>query len=366
MPDWTKAMQQYYEFYTVNPDNWENDRMLHTVTSASISRDLTSDTLASATFETTELVGEQYIRVYFITIQNGITERFPLGTYLVQSPSVSFNGMVRSLNLDAYSPILELREKYPTIGYTVRKGTNIMGTVTELAKTYMRAPVVGVYADNRDSNYQTELINNYTADTDDTWYSFISKLAAKAGYSFMLDEYGRLCFKPIEYMEAAVSKYTFNDDNSSILCKDLSIDKDIYGIPNVVMVYKTTDTGIIESVAENHEQSSPVSIEARGRRIEQRIMNPEEQIGSTQVAVDNYAQDMLRKLSAVSYTIDFTHGYCPVNIGDWVTLNYTRAGLNNVKAKIISQTIDCKPGCLIKSKAIYSEKLYEADYYGIK
>ena len=74
-----------------------------------------------------------------------------------------------------------------------------------------------------------------------------------------------------------------------------------------------------------------------------------------------YAKNTLKALSSIEYTISFTHGYCPVRIGDCVRLNYERAGLKNIKAKIINQSISCVPGCPVTSKAIFTSNLWDGD-----
>ena len=63
-------------------------------------------------------------------------------------------------------------------------------------------------------------------------------------------------------------------------------------------------------------------------------------------------------MSTLEYTITYKHGYCPVRLGDCVRLNYKRAGLNGVKAKVISQTIDCVPGCPVTEKAVFTAELW--------
>ena len=361
MPDWTKSMYQTFEFYSVNPENWENKAMLNDVTSASITRDLNSETLGSATFSSTTFTGEEYIRAYLVTVQNGITEHFPLGTYLVQSPTFTFNGMYSEISSDAYSPLIELREKHPSIGYTLRKGQDIMKAVIDLASLYMRAPVISSMRDNTDKNFERELSDHYTAAADDTWFSYIYKLIGKAGYSFALDELGKLSFTPIEKIDGMNPIWTYDDGNSSILYKDVSIDKDIYGIPNVVHVYKQTADGVLEAIAENHLESSPVSIEARGRTIEHIITNPNISSANMQHSLEEYAEEQLKSISTVQYVVDYKHAYCPVTIGDCVRLDYKAGGLDGVKARVISQTIDCKPGCMVTEKAVYTEKLYEVN-----
>ena len=126
MPDWTKSMQQTFEYYIVDPGTWKDSRQLKNVKKSTINRDYDSETLGSATIDITESVGECYIRVYLITIQNGIKEKHPLGTFLVQTPSSSFNGKVREVSMDAYTPLLELKENPTPVGYSLLKGDNIM------------------------------------------------------------------------------------------------------------------------------------------------------------------------------------------------------------------------------------------------
>ena len=142
MPDWTKSMQQTFEYYTVDPGTWRDDKLLKSIKDSSIDRDRTVETLGSATIDATESTGECYIRRYLITVQNGITEKHPLDVFLVQTPSTSFNGKVRNVSMDAYTPLLELKEKQPPIGYFIAKGENIMEVAYRLVRENARAPVV--------------------------------------------------------------------------------------------------------------------------------------------------------------------------------------------------------------------------------
>ena len=68
--------------------------------------------------------------------------------------------------------------------------------------------------------------------------------------------------------------------------------------------------------------------------------------------------NLLTELSTIEYTLSYTHGYCPVRIGDCVMFNYSRAGITGIKAKVISQSIKCEPGCQVTEKAIFTTKLW--------
>ena len=81
MVNWAESMQQTFEYYIVDPGTWKDKEKLTNVKSCTINRDLDTETLGSATIDVTESLGECYVRVYLITIQNGITEKHPFGTF---------------------------------------------------------------------------------------------------------------------------------------------------------------------------------------------------------------------------------------------------------------------------------------------
>lgn len=351
MIDWTQSMNQTYEYYVVNPSTWRDGDKIPNVKTASIVRDSTVETLGSATFDVTDLVGECYVRTYLIASQNGITERIPLGTHLVQTPSSSFDGKIRTISMDAYTPLLELKENPPPLGYSIFKGENVMKTAQMIIREHMRAPVVGILSDET-------LYSDFVANTNDTWLSFNSDLVSYAKYYLDLDEMGRLIFSPKRDTAALQPVWTYTDDNSSILQPDLSTEHDIYGIPNVIEVIYSKNNEHYYSRVANDDPNSPISTVNRGREIIYRITDPDMVGAPTQEQLDEYAEQQLRNSSTLEYTVTYTHAYCPVRLGDCVRLNYIRAGLVDVKAKVISQNIKCEPGCPVTEKAIYTVKLW--------
>ena len=344
-------MNQTYEYYVVNPSTWRDGDKIQNVKTASIVRDSTVETLGSATFDVTDLVGECYVRTYLIASQNGITERIPLGTHLVQTPSSSFDGKIRTISMDAYTPLLELKENPPPLGYSIFKGENVMKTAQMIIREHMRAPVVGISSDEI-------LYSDFVANTNDTWLSFNSDLVSYAKYYLDLDEMGRLIFSPKRDTAALQPVWTYTDDNSSILQPDLSTEHDIYGIPNVIEVIYSKNNEHYYSRVVNDDPNSPISTVNRGREIIYRITDPDMVGAPTQEQLDEYAEQQLRNSSTLEYTVTYTHAYCPVRLGDCVRLNYIRAGLVDVKAKVISQNIKCEPGCPVTEKAIYTVKLW--------
>lgn len=422
MIDWTKSMSRTYEYYIVDPNTWRDKQILRTVKDSTVNRDSDVETRGSATIDVTESVGECYIRIYLIATQNGETEKVALGTYLVQTPSSSFNGKIRNVSMDAYTPLLELKENQPPLGYSLLKGENIMDASYRLIRDKVRAPVVK-------PSCNTTLQYDFVADLNDTYLSFNSDLIANAKYEFDVDEMGRILFAPKQDIASLQPIWTYNDDNSSILYPDLSMDHDLYGIPNVVEVTFSNSEETFHARVINDDPNSPTSTVTRGREIIHRVVNPDAlglaitkvpayrtviqkedpdtgeiyffrqeveisesfipnptkdpstgrftkntgglvykiPLGTSHVyycveyetpQLTEYAERLLAELSSIEYTVTYTHGYCPVRVGDCIRLNYTRAGLSNIKAKVISQSIKCTPDCPVTEKAVFTTKLW--------
>ena len=351
MPDWTKTMQQTFEYYIVDPGTWKDIKKIDNILDSTVNRDLSLETLGSASITTTESIDECYIRIYLITIQNGIREKYSLGTFLVQTPSYSFDGKTKSVTLDAYTPLLELKENPTPLGYSILKGENILDIAYKIIRENARAPIV------KTENEET-LSSNFVANIDDTWIVFVRDLLANADYSLALDEIGRIYFTPEQDTMSLQPIWTYDDSNSSILYPEITVDRDLYGIPNIVEVVYSNGTEYFVGRAVNDDPSSPTSTVSRGREITHRESNPSMLGNPNQKRVQEYAEKTLKELSSLEYTITYTHGYCPVRIGDCVRLNYSRAGINGIKAKVISQSIKCESGCPVTEKAVFTTELW--------
>lgn len=353
MPDWTASMQQTYGYYEVDPDTWTDLRKIDNVISSSVKRDLSNDTGGSASFSVSSDLGELYIRTYLETTQNRRNERTCLGTHLCQTTDGDFDGKSKSITIDGYSPLLELKEDSPPIGYALASRVNILATATRLVTEHVRAPVIGGTSDK-------ELEQPFVSDLSDTWFSFITDLLACAGYYLDTDELGRVIFSPYQDTNSLQPVWTYNDDNSSILQPSLGTSRDLYGIPNVLEVVFSKDDGTyVYSKVVNDDPDSPISTVNRGRIVLHRVTDPDIAGNNpSQIQLDDYAKQTLRNLSALEYTLTYTHGYCPVRVGDCVLLNYERAGLINRKAKVIRQSIKCETGCQVEETAVYTTSLW--------
>lgn len=355
MPNWAESMQQSYDYYTVDPVTLADVKRLDNVRTASFSRDSSVETLGSATIEATDTFGEAYVRGYLNTVQNGVAEKHPLGTVLVQTPSSRFDGILTNVSMDAYTPLIELKEKRPPLGYTLRKGTPIMKAACDIVRDNARAPVSMIETSDEPMTLQRDFV----ADPSDTWLSYLIDLIKNAKYELGLDANGYILFQPIQNIETLQPVWTYDDGNSSILYNEITMSHDLYGIPNVVEVVYSYGGDYKTARAENNDPDSPVSIPSRGRIILKRDTEPPLSGYVTQNQIDEYAKTLLKALSTVEYSISYTHGYCPVRVGDCVRLDYERAGLTGIKAKVVSQNITCDLPCRVSEQAVFTHKLWE-------
>lgn len=355
MIDWSKSMKQTFEYYVVDPITWRDKTRLRNVISSNVERDMEAETLGSATFEVNDEIGECYIRVYLCVEQNGEKGKFPLGTFLNQTPRKSFDGQSSKMSIDAYTPLLELKENFPPLGYSIAKGFNIMEHAVKLAQENTRAPVIP-------AGNEYVLASDFVANTSDTWLSYISSLASNGRYILGLDEMSRILFEPKIDTDRMQAVYEYNDDNSSILYPDISLEEDMYGIPNVVeVIYSGSKLSIFSKVV-NDDEDSPTSIQARGREITYRETNPDFGADPTQGQLDLYAKELLKQKSTIKRTITYSHGYCPVRLGDCVRLRYRNAGFDGIKARVTKQSIDCTTSCKVTETAVYSKNLWRSRY----
>ena len=354
MTDWHESRTNTYEYYLVDPNTWMNKRKLGDIKpGGSITRDATTDTLiaASLSFDGDDL-GEFYVRIYLVTIQNGIRDRKVLGTFLAQTSSTSFDGKLSTPSVSAYSPLLELREVSPPLGYNIKKNQRILPIVTKSIQENSRLQVVPTSAPN--DNLEVDFV----ADPSDTWLDFNLGLIKRANHYLDIDEMGKIMFAPNQSVESIQPVFTYNDDDASILYPEITKEIDIYGIPNTLEVVYSGDDHYLVATAVNDDPNSIVSTVSRGRVVFQREDNPDILGKPTQRELDEYAEKKLKELSEVNCQLTYQHGFNDVRIFDCVRLNYVRAGLTNIKALVIKQTINCDTECKVDETVVYKKKLW--------
>lgn len=353
--DWLSSMQQTYEFYVVDPGTWMDKRRLMNISSFKITRNSDDELGESASFSCEEWLGEFYIRVYLIVVQNKIRFKVPLGTFLAQTSYESYDGKVRSVSYEAYSPLIELREKHPQIGYAIIKGRDVIQSIKNIIAENVRAPIL-IGDSETYSEGDRYAVQNLVADPNEKWLTYFASILKGYECHLGVNALGGITLEKDLDVALMNPVWTFNDDNSSILQADITVTKDLYDIPNVVEVIHSTSSDQYVATAVNDDKTSPISTVNRGRRVVYREIDDSSSMSHDTLI--RYAKKLLQELSSIKYELNYTHGYCPVKVGDCVRLNYYRAGLSGINAKVVSQSITCESGCLVTEKAVFSEKLW--------
>lgn len=355
--DWTSSMQQTFSFYKVDPRTWRDLERIDTMISAQIVRDLSDETLGYATFDADGISGEFYVRTYLDVTQNRRFYHIPLGTHLIQSTDDGYNGRRSTITVDGYTPLMELKEKTPPIGFFFGEGENILDSTKDWLKQLMRAPLLDWRtAVSNDVTVKDQ--NGFVAELDETWLEYLTAFLKNCDHSFRLTEKGEVYLDTDKPSETLQPVFVYQDDRNSILHPQIKINRDLYSIPNVVelLISKPEEDGVLVR-ATNENPNSPISIQSRGREVVQRITDPDVTGYNTLEQYQELAEKTLDDLSNVEYEIEYTHGFNPVKVGDCVEINYERAGLKNIRARVIRQTIECRPGCKVEEMASYTTNL---------
>ena len=345
--DWTQDYAITYEFWLVDTGTWGDRRMLDTVTEESMDWDDAKLTLGSATLECAEELGEVYVRTYLVATQGTDTARECLGTFMVQTSDESFDGRAGSFTADAYTPLHEMSETMPEIGYTTPSDDLVLERGAKIARQHTRAPVANAPA-------STMRCGDFVANLDDSWLTYGSDLIAKERHRYMVGPRGDIYQQPIADEASMRPVHTFRDDAISILRPEVTGSSDLYGMPNVVEVIY----GSKVARAVNDDPDSPISTVRRGREVVHRITNPDLSDNPTEDEAMAYAVAELRNLSTRERTVVFSHGYVPnVWLGDCVRIEYGRAG-RYVNAVIRKRSIECKTELVITETATYTERMW--------
>lgn len=357
MIDWHGGMTRTYEFWEVNPQTWLDSRKIGSITDASIVRDMDEDTCGHASFSSTDELPECYVRTYLIARQGDQHERVCLGTHMVQTPSVSFDGIVARCDADGYTPLIEMSEKYPPIGFTTKLTKNLAEYAREMCKNGTRAPLEGFESDESDPKSMVRAV--LVAENSDTALSFATTLLEKANMHFEVAPDGTVGAFRNDDSFSMRPTYVFDDSNSSILLPDVSDGGDLFGIPNVVEIISSTSSGFAQGRAVNSDPASPTSTVSRGREIVYRDTSPDLGEHPTDSEAQAYAKKVLVEKSSVERTVTFSHAFVPnVTVGSCVMLDYERFG-KPIVAVIKSQDITCDKAMTVNETATYTVRMFE-------
>ena len=220
--DWSRGYTAKYIARLIDRTSF-NDMEEIPIISGSISRDITSNLLESATIETHERIDEQWMRIYMIATQNGGSERIPLFTGLASTPARDINGVQNKYSVDLYSVLKPAADWMVPLGYYLPSGVqgetlikNLFDKVgirmqSQLGSGVLTAPIV--------------------AEAGETYLSLAMQVLKAIGWYMYITGDGRVQMKPYE-----TEPVTAFDTEHDAIEPEIRDSKDMFSCPNVLRV----------------------------------------------------------------------------------------------------------------------------------
>lgn len=350
--DWTSSLRIDWRYTLVDPDTWVDAEELPSVRSCSVKWDAESDLLVSGSLEIDGGVGDEfYVRVWCDAIQGDLAERHAVATLLCQTAKGSTEGTVRTDSIEGYSPLLELRDDKPPVGWSVSGSAD---DAIAIICSHMRAPFVP---------YGTgvTLASDVVASEDESWLDMLWAVCDEANICFSVDGMGRIVFSPRAEPWSLRPVRTISDtDERGILFADRDYETDLFDIPNHFEAIRSDAGEWVKGVAWNHDPASRTSTTRRGRVITHREMNPDGlPSGSSQEVADEYARRRLREESVITRTYSLGIGYLPLRLGDAILFSDSKLGAEET-VTINMMDLNCDVEARLDLTATSTEELWSA------
>ncbi|WJZ27826.1 tail protein [Arthrobacter phage 1191A] len=236
----------------------------------------------------------------------GEVVEWPLGVFLVATPSTQFYDGGKTVSLEMYDKTKILEDDLISSSYQVKKGVNVLSAV--------RA-VLSLAGQTRTAFEES----TQTLSTAMVWPAgtsrlrIINDLLESANYfSIWVDGDG--VFRTSQYLSPADRgmSWAFVDDSKSIYSPDFTHDFDTFDVPNRVIVTGQSDGDTPAPVAVSEDNSGgPFSIPTRGRVISR---YEEGQEASDQTTLQGIADRLLQTGQQVGSTYSIKHAPIPLNL----------------------------------------------------
>lgn len=261
---------------------------------------------------------------------------YPLGVFIPSAPVERWDDMNLTLDIELLDKCSVLDNDYVAETYSLDKGTNVTSAVrTLITGTGERA---GSITDGTD-----------TLDKAMTWEGGTSKLQiindlleAANYFSLRTDGDGNFRAEKHRLPKDRPVTHEFVDNSKSLYVPEFTYEKDIYSVPNRVVLIAQGDGAAegMKAVAENNNPDSPYSYVNRGRWIVDVLKGVE---ATSQTALNERAQKRLAQLTSPTGTVQISHAPLPwLNVNEVVRFKRDEAEID-VRAVVASTQIDLNP-----------------------
>lgn len=302
--DWSKGYSSRFYMSIVDPSSWRDTETIK-ITGGKVSR--SSDGLMqSADVECNryDQTRERYVRIYMDIDQGGAHAHVPIFTGLATSPDRDIDGRAVSHSVACYSVLKPCDDIALPRGWYAPQG----GSGAQIVGRLLSVSPAPVSVEGESPTLVAPLI----AEDGETNLSMVWKILEAINWRLRINGNGEITVEP-KPTESAV---TFDPLEFDVLETKLSVTKDWYSCPNVLMCICDDFSAVVR----DDDIESPLSIETRGRE----VWNVETDCDiSSGESIGAYAKRRLKELQTVQKEISYDRRYVPeVYPGDVVTLHY--------------------------------------------
>lgn len=249
-------------------------------------------------------------------------------------------------SVDLYGMLQVLSNKKYGMPFTVVKGTAAVDFSKELCEG------LGLKVNASPSSYKTN--SDHTFEDDASYLTIVNWLLDAASFSSAYtDSYGIIQMQPYVDPTSRDVKFTFRDDDQSIMLPKVSVTNDWVDSPNVVKLYYETESESLWASATNNDPTSKASIASR--QVENTLQETVTELSgdTTEERLANLKEAAKKKLIDNSSEIEYVqldHPWIPLETNDAVGVEYVRAGFDWA-GSITDQSIDLSTQALTTMKA---------------
>ena len=265
---------------------------------------------------------------------------YPLGIYIPSAPVENWTDTELTLDIELLDKCSLLDNDYVLESYAVGDGKNVTAAVRGLIVS------AGENAGSITDGSET-LNKGMSWESGTSKLTIINDLLEAAGYlSLHVDGEGRFRAEKRRLPKSRPIAHEFVDNNHSIYTPVFTYEKDIYSVPNrvVIIAQGDGDKEGMKAVAENTNPNSPYSYQNRGNRWIVDVLKGVE--ATSQAALNERAQNRLAQLTSPSGLITITHAPLPwLDLNDAVRFKRSTADID-VRAVVMQTAIELTPTAL--------------------
>lgn len=236
---------------------------------------------------------------------------YPLGVFLVSTPTKKEDGMSIVRDIEAYDKLLILKEDKTDKRIFFSAGRTYYDCMVKILGT------AGIKQYNIENNGK-KLPTGKEYDPGTEKLAILNELASDLNFTpFSVDEYGFFRSEQYRSPQEASEDYVYEDDGESVIIPGVEETLDTFNLPNVFIVTAVNpDTEeVLRATFTNDSPSHPLSTVNLGRRI---VRVEEKNDIADQAALDSYVERIAFETSQIYGKISFStalmpfHGYSDV------------------------------------------------------